>query len=84
MLSKIAFAHAFAVVSGVFYVVFFLIAFTAPAFFELVFNAQFFGADVTSLLPTEFSFDIGALIILVITSWLAGYLLAWTYNKFRK
>ena len=43
MLDATAFANSLAAVTGVLYVVLYLISLTAPRIFEFLFNAQFFG-----------------------------------------
>jgi hypothetical protein len=86
MLKSTAFANALAIVGGLLYLVFYLIGLAAPSVFELVFNAQFLGADVASLIPAGFSLGdaLVALLVVVITGWIGGYLLAWFYNRFAK
>lgn len=86
MLNKTAFANALAVGTAVLYLVFYILHVIAPALFSFVFNAQFLGADVNSLIPADFSFInfIGTLVIVIITAWLAGYLIIWLYNRFVK
>jgi len=86
MLNKLAFANSIALVVIVLYVVLYLIASFAPTLFSLFFNAQFFGADIASLIPEDFSLSsfAGALISITIMSWVMGYLWALFYNKFAK
>ncbi|MEK7268632.1 MAG: DUF5676 family membrane protein, partial [Nitrospirota bacterium] len=66
----------------------FLIALRAltPQFFVLFFNAQFFGADVASLLPAEpklFSL-VTDLLALLAGAWLFGFVWAVLYNRWVK
>jgi hypothetical protein len=51
-MQPIAFATALAAASAIFAVVLILLRIAAPRLFVIVFNGQFFGADVASLLPT--------------------------------
>jgi hypothetical protein len=83
MLNHIAFANTLAIVSGVFYLVLYILAIVWRDAFRFVFNAQFLGADVASLLPhrlpaTEF---LAALVALVISAWSLGFCWAWLYNR---
>lgn len=86
MLKQIPFANALATLSGAFYIVFAGLWAIAPDFFKLVYNAQFFGADVARLVPQELTMAsfIGTFVILVVTGWVAGYVLACSYNWFSK
>ena len=52
MLNQFAFAHSLAVLTATLYVLFGLLALVSPRAFQLLFNAQFFGADVAALLPS--------------------------------
>ena len=84
MLNKVAFASALAVLTGAFYLVLYVLAVLMPTVFRFIFNAQFLGADVASLLPRELSFLTfdATLVVLVISTWVFGYLWAWLYNRF--
>jgi uncharacterized membrane protein len=85
MLKEKAWANALAVTTGVIYIVFYVIDMVATEMFAFIFNAQFLGADITSLVP-EMSFGgfISVLITVVITAWIMGYIWAKVYNKFAK
>jgi uncharacterized membrane protein len=86
MLNKVAFASALALLTGALYLVLYVLAVLMPTVFRFIFNAQFLGADVASLLPRELSFLTfdATLVVLVITTWVFGYLWAWLYNRFAK
>ena len=86
MFNKNAFANSIAVVTGLIYILFYVIDLIAPAVFEFIFNAQFLGAKVASLIPASFSFGdfISTLVIVIITTWIMGYVWAWFYNRFAK
>jgi len=85
MLNKIAFAHAIGLVTALMYVVFYVLSLVASAAFELVFNAQFLGADMASLVgEISVAGFIVTLITVTATSWIVGYVLAWAYNRFSK
>ena len=75
-----------AILTAAFYLVFYLINLIAPGLFRFLFNAQFLGADVASLLPKEFATGnfIVALVLMVITAWIFGYVWAWLYNRLAK
>ncbi len=51
MLNGIAFASSLTILSAVSYMVLYLLAVVWREGFRFLFNAQFFGADVASLLP---------------------------------
>jgi len=80
-----AFGNAFAGLSVVFYVLCYILQVIAPELFVYIFNAQFLGADIASLIPgTTFGAFVGILVAVAIVSWICGYLLAHFYNKFNK
>ena len=83
MLKEKGFANAAAFVTGVAYIVFYLISLLAPTWFAYLYNAQFFGAEATVLFPNGFVLNIGVLITIVVTAWVFGYVFAWAYNKFK-
>jgi hypothetical protein len=83
MLNPIAFANSLAIVSGVFYLALFILAVVWRDAFRFVFNAQFLGADVASLLPHKrptVGF-LATLVALVISAWSLGFCWAWLYNR---
>ena len=51
MLNKLAFANSLAVLTAALYVLFAILRFVAPRVFQILFDAQFFGANVASLFP---------------------------------
>lgn len=85
-LSQSALANSIAILTAAFYLLFYLINLIAPGSFRFLFNAQFLGADVASLLPKEFAAEtfIVALVLMVITAWIFGYVWAWLYNRLAK
>ena len=83
MLNPVAFANSLAIVSGVFYLALYILAVVWRDAFRFVFNTQFLGADVASLLPrgrpaTGF---LSTLVALVVSAWLLGFCWAWLYNR---
>ena len=83
MLNPIAFANSLAIVSGAVYLALYVLAVVWRDAFRFVFNAQFLGADVASLLPhkrpaTGFA---ATLVALVVSTWLLGFCWAWLYNR---
>ncbi len=86
MLNQKAFANSLGVLSGLAYLVFFVLSLFWPNFFKLIFNAQFFGADVASLLPQSVSVSSGLLTLAgaVLVGWSFGYVWAWLYNEWAK
>jgi len=81
-MQPIAFATALAVASAIFAVVLILLRVAAPRLFVIVFNGQFFGADVASLLPTASTKRLvpGAITVIV-TAWVFGLIWALLYNR---
>jgi len=86
MLDATAFANSLAALTGVLYLVLYLISLIAPRIFEFLFNAQFFGANVAGLLPKRFSVwsFFGTLAALLVGAWVFGYAWAWLYNLLAK
>ena len=81
-MQPIAFATALAVASAIFAVVLILLHVAAPRLFVIVFNCQFFGADVASPLPTASTKRLvpGAITVIV-TAWVFGLIWALLYNR---
>jgi hypothetical protein len=86
MLDKLAFANSLAVLTAALYIGFAVIALVSPAAFQLLFNAQFFGADVASLFPKvrPSAASLLTLVIVVVMAWLMGYAWACLYNRFAR
>jgi hypothetical protein len=86
MLNQAAFANSLAILTGAIYLVFHLIRLIAPIGFRFLFNAQFMGADVASLLWREIPIGtfILSFILAVLTAWIFDYVWAWLYNKLSK
>src|SRR6266852_8861605 len=83
MLNKIAFATSLAILSGVFYLALYVLAVIWRDGFRFLFNAQFLGADVASLLPQRLTYGsfLGTFTVLVIVSWVFGFVWAWLNNR---
>src|SRR5213594_3068065 len=56
MLNKMALATSLAILSGGVYLLFYVLAIIWRDGFRFLFNAQFFGADIASLLPRELTY----------------------------
>jgi 2TM family of unknown function (DUF5676) len=83
VLNPIAFASSLGVLSGALYLALYILALVWRDAFRFVFNAQFLGADVASLLPRELT-PIGffaTLVALVVSAWVLGFCWAWLYNR---
>jgi hypothetical protein len=82
MLNGIAFASSLTILSAVSYMVLYLLAIVWRQGFRFLFNAQFFGADVASLLPQQLTVGsfLGTLLALIVFSWVFSYAWAWLYN----
>ena len=85
ILDKSAFANSLAILMVLFYLVLYLLSMVAPAAFTFLFNAQFLGANVATLLP-KFSLanSLGTLAVLVLICWIFGYAWAGFYNRLAK
>jgi hypothetical protein len=83
MLKPAAFANALAILTGAFYLLIHVIRLFAPVSFRYLFNAQFMGADVASLMWPQVASGnfILTFIIAVVTAWLFAYCWAWLYNR---
>jgi len=86
MLKPVAFANAIAATTAVLTVFLWALRFVLPPFFTFFFNAQFFGADVASLLPKESSLllMLAEFVALLAGAWGIGFLWAVLYNRFAR
>lgn len=86
MLNPLAFANSLAVLTATLYVLFAVLALIAPRLFQILFDAQFFGANVASLFPKvqPSTASLVTLVVMIGMSWVAGYAWAWLYNRFAK
>jgi len=83
MLNPLAFASSLTILTGVFYLLLYLLGVVWRDAFRFLFNAQFLGADVASLLPRDgnASIFVGTLLVLIVVTWVFGYVWAWLYNR---
>jgi len=74
------------VVSAVFYLACALFIAVAPNLALSIFNSLFHGIDFTSIAKTSFTLGetIVGLVVIFVTTYIAGALYAWTYNKLQK
>lgn len=86
MLQPMAFANAIAVTTAALTLFLFALRVLAPPAFTFFFNAQFFGADVASLLPAGSSAGrvAGEGLALLAGAWGIGYLWAALYNRWAR
>jgi len=86
MLNKLAFANSLAVLSAVLYVFFAIVALISTRVFSILFDAQFFGANVASLFPKvqPSAASLATLVLMIGMAWVLGYAWAWLYNRFAK
>lgn len=86
MLRPLAFANAIAVTTAALTVFLWALRLLLPSFFTFFFNAQFFGANVASLLPKDVSplLMLAEFVALLAGAWGIGFLWAVLYNKFSK
>jgi ABC-type uncharacterized transport system permease subunit len=71
---------------GCLVVLFAILELVAPRVFQILFDAQFFGANVASLFP-KVRPSLASLVtlpLMIAMSWVVGYLWAWLYNRFAK
>ena len=83
MLRPVPFANALTITATGLFVFLIALRELAPTFFVFFFNAQFFGADVASLLPPRpgLSRLLADLFIMLLGAWLFGYVWALLYNR---
>lgn len=83
MFNTAAFANSLAILSGAFYLVLCVLAVIWHDAFRFLFNAQFLGADVASLLPGVLTYSAvaGTLVVVIVTGWVFGFAWAWLYNR---
>jgi hypothetical protein len=83
MIQPIAFANALALTTAALAGFLLTLRMLAPTAFMFIFNAQFFGANVASLLPAEPSVlnTLGELLAFVGGAWGFGWLGAVLYNR---
>jgi len=81
-LKERAFANSLTILTGLVYILLYLLAVVSRDAFRFLFNAQFFGADVASLLPQQLTVGgfVGTLVAILIFVWVFGYAWAWLYN----
>lgn len=86
MLKPIPFANAIAVTTAGLTVFLWALRFLLPPFFTFFFNAQFFGADVASLLPKDISLllMLAEFVALLAGAWGIGFVWAALYNRLAK
>ena len=86
MLKSYPFANSLAILTAAFVALLYVLKLFSPAFFAYFFDAQFLGANVSSLFPGEISFGdfLGTLLVLVVTVWVFGYVWAALYNRLAK
>jgi hypothetical protein len=86
MLNKLVFANSLAVLTAALYVLLAVLALVAPRVFQILFDAQFFGANVASLFPKvqPSAASLITLVLMIGMSWVVGYAWAWLYNRFAK
>jgi uncharacterized protein DUF5676 len=86
MLNKLAFANSLATLTAVLYLLFAILALVAPRVFQILFDAQFFGANVASLFPKvqPSPASLVTLVLMIGMSWVVGYAWAWLYNRLAK
>jgi len=86
MLKPIAFANAIAVTTAALTVFLWALRILLPSFFTFFFNAQFFGADVASLLPKDVNplLMLAEFVALLAGAWGIGFMWATLYNRLTK
>ena len=86
MLKPLAFANAIAATTAGLTVFFWALRYLLPPFFTFFFNAQFFGADVASLLPKDVTplLMLAEFAALLAGAWGIGFVWALLYNQFSK
>ena len=83
MLNPVAFASSLTILTGAFYFLLYILGVVWREAFRFLFNAQFLGADVASLLPQRLTVSgfVGTLVAMLVFVWVFGYAWAWLYNQ---
>ena len=83
MLNPVAFASSLTILTGAFYLLLYILGVVWREAFRFLFNAQFLGADVASLLPQRLTVSgfVGTLVALLVFMWIFGYAWGWLYNQ---
>jgi uncharacterized protein DUF5676 len=83
MLKEPAFANSLTILTGALYILLYLLAIISRDAFRFLFNAQFLGADVASLVPQKLGLGafVGTLVAILVFVWIFGYAWAWLYNR---
>jgi hypothetical protein len=86
MLKEPAFANSLTILTGVSYIVLYLLAIVSRDAFRFLFNAQYFVADVASLLPQQLTVSgfVGTLVALLVFVWVFGCAWAWLSTDVRR
>lgn len=86
MLKEIPFAKALALVSGAGWVVCFLFVALFPGFSLTLSRNLMHGLDISVLGNWQLTVNnfISGLVVMIISGWLFGWVLAWVYNKLAK
>jgi hypothetical protein len=82
MLNPVALASSLTILTGAFYLILYFLALVWREAFRFLFNAQFLGADVASLLPRDLSVGkfVSTFLAIIVFVWLFGYAWGWLYN----
>jgi hypothetical protein len=82
MLNPVAFANSLMLLTGAFYLLLYLLSVVWREAFRFLFNAQFLGADVASLLRRDLSVGefVSTFLAIIVFVWLFGWAWAWLYN----
>ena len=82
MRNTLAFANSLAVLTAALYVFFAIIALISTGAFSILFDSQFFGANVASLFPKvqPSPASLVTLVLMIVMPWIEGYAWAWLYN----
>jgi hypothetical protein len=83
VLNKLAFANSLAVLRAMLHAFFAIVALISTRALSILFDTQFFGANVASLFPKvqPSPASLVTLVLMIGMSWVVGYAWAWLYNQ---
>lgn len=86
MLKQVAFANAAAISAIALYLVLWIVYLISPELFKILYNANFFGADIVSLvkIKPDLQTILVPLVGVAAISWIWGYIFVWFYNMWAK
>lgn len=83
-IKEMALANALGLVGALYYIVCYLVASFAPDIYKAIAVTWFHMMDISSLWKSAPDGLVIGIVSFTIVSWVTGWLIAWTYNRFTK